>query len=262
MIVPVSANGSGPFEFLLDTGTQITTVDPSLAVELCLTNKRAEEVAGIGFQAAAYTAHLDLLESGSHAVANQKVLVYDLQSLQSNGLSIRGVLGEDFLEHFDILIDNAHGLLCLDDSSAMRASVKGTHIALSTLDNTPGGAPLPRSLIVKFHLSDAMRPVHLWLDSGTNFSFLYNPFEYPPRRTSPDAPQRSIGKDGAERVYVALPAQDLKIGSLELPKVSLFTLAGTRGDSGTRDFDGVLTMGLFRRIFICHADHFVVLEAR
>ena len=36
MIVAVSVNHSGPYNFLLDTGTQITMVDPSLAAELHL----------------------------------------------------------------------------------------------------------------------------------------------------------------------------------------------------------------------------------
>ena len=52
------------------------------------------------------------------------------QNLQSADLHIQGILGEDFLEHFDMLIDNAHSLLCLDDTGAMRAGVKGTHIPL------------------------------------------------------------------------------------------------------------------------------------
>ena len=56
--------------------------------------------------------------------------MYDLKNLQATGLDIQGVLGEDFLEQFDMLIDNAHSLLCLDDSGTMRTEVKGTHVAL------------------------------------------------------------------------------------------------------------------------------------
>lgn len=36
MIVAVSVNHSGPYNFLLDTGTQMTMVDPALAAELHL----------------------------------------------------------------------------------------------------------------------------------------------------------------------------------------------------------------------------------
>ena len=36
IIVPVTVNQTGPYDFLLDTGAQITTVDPALAKALDL----------------------------------------------------------------------------------------------------------------------------------------------------------------------------------------------------------------------------------
>ena len=36
IIVPVTINHSGPYDFLVDTGTQVTSVDPALAGELHL----------------------------------------------------------------------------------------------------------------------------------------------------------------------------------------------------------------------------------
>ena len=134
MIVVVLVNHSGPYNFLLDTGTQMTMVDPALAAELHLNTQGSAGVEGVGFLASAPFAQLDLLEVGSHAVANQKVLVFDFQNSHAVDLHLfRGVLGEDFLGEFDMLIDNAHNLLCLDDSSAMAADVKGPHIALMAL---------------------------------------------------------------------------------------------------------------------------------
>ena len=88
MIVAVSVNHSGPYNFLLDTGTQITMVDPSLAAELHLNTQGSAVVAGVGFQTAASFAQLDLLEAGSHAVANQKALVFDIKNPQSVDLQL------------------------------------------------------------------------------------------------------------------------------------------------------------------------------
>ncbi len=88
MIVAVSVNHSGPYNFLLDTGTQVTMVDPSLAAELHLNTQGSAEVAGVGFLASAPFAQLDLLEVGSHAVANQKVLVFDFQNSHSVDLHL------------------------------------------------------------------------------------------------------------------------------------------------------------------------------
>src|SRR6201987_1728253 len=124
IVLAVSINHFGPYDFLLDTGTQITFVDPSPAVELHLHTMGPAVVRGAGFHESASFTRLDMLEAGSHALANQKVLVYGLLNLRSVDPHVRGILGEDFLERFDLLIDYVHRLLCFDDSAVMRAEVK------------------------------------------------------------------------------------------------------------------------------------------
>jgi len=53
------------------------------------------------------------------------VLVYDMNKLQKAGFAIRGLLGEDFLSRFNLFIDRAHGVLCIDDTGTMEASLIG-----------------------------------------------------------------------------------------------------------------------------------------
>ena len=217
-------------------------------------------VAGAGSRQSASFANLDLIEAGSHAVAHQRVLVYDLQNLRSSDLHIQGILGEDFLEQFDVLIDNAHRLLCLDNSAAMRAEVTGPHIPLVAAAEPEDGVALPGLLIIAVRLSDGMRPVRLMIDSGTNSPVLYNTSQYMALPLSQSVPLRGNGVDGAQRIFLALPPQDVKVGSLELSRVPFFTLAGTQKNARLKGFDGVLPAGLFRRVFIDHADHFAILE--
>jgi hypothetical protein len=270
IVLAVSINHTGSYNFQLDTGTQITMIDPSLATGLHLETQGAAIVAGAGSRQSASIAKLDLLEAGSRSVANQRVVVYDLQNLQSADLHIQGILGEDFLEHFDMLIDNAHGLLCLDDTGGMRAGVKGTHILLVASAEPANGAVLPGLLIIEVRLSAGMRPVRLMLDSGANAPVLFNTSQYMAFNTSQymalqpfqSVPLRGSGVDGAQRNFSALSPQDVKIGSLELSRVPFFTLAGAQKDARLKGFDGVLPAGLFRRVFIDHADHFAVLEPR
>lgn len=260
MIVAVSVNHSGPYDFLLDTGTQFTMVDPSLAAELHLSNQDSIPVDGTGFHAAASSAQLDQLAIGSHTVAHLEAVVYTLKNLKSFDLHLRGVLGEDFLQHFDMLIDNGHKMLCLDESSAMRPDMKGNHIALVT--PVDGDDIPPNSLIIPVRLSGAVQPLRLKLDSGANAPFLYNASKLHAIVHLRVASLHGGGADGAQRSIIALPSQDVKIGTLEFSKVPFFALAGTAQDSGTSGFDGLLTVGLFRRAFICHAEHFAVLEPR
>jgi hypothetical protein len=259
MIVTVSVNHSGPYDFLLDTGTQFTILDPTLATALHLNNPDTIPLDGTGFHAAASSAQLDQLAIGSHAVAHLEAVVYSLQSLKSFDLHLRGVLGEDFLQHFDMLIDNAHKILCLDESSAMSPDMKGPRIALIT--PVDGDDVPPNSLIIPVRLSGAAQPLHLKLDSGANAPFLYGASQSRSAAKLRSASLHGTGTDGTQRAFVALPPQDMKIGSLEFFKVPFFTLAPTKENS-TSGFDGLLTMGLFRRVFICHAEHFAILEAR
>jgi hypothetical protein len=257
MIVPVSINHAGPFSFLLDTGTQMTMVDPALAATLHLETTGKAEVASVGIKASAAFAQAAQVEAGSHSVANQKVLVYDLANLQIFGVNIFGVLGEDFLEKFDMLIVNVHSLLCLDDSAAMRAEMKGTRVPLQA--QAADGSELAGSLIVVARLSDGMRPVRLKLDSGSNVPFLYNTSEYMALGMFRGASLHG-GSGAAQKTFMALPPQNMKIGSAELAKVPFITLAGAQKNTRTSEFDGLLTMGLFKRVFIDHADHFALLD--
>jgi hypothetical protein len=258
IVVAVSINHTGPYNFLLDSGAQITMIDPSLAAALHLDTQGAAVVSGVGSGRSASYARLDLVEAGSHTVANQKVLVYDLRNLHSDDQHLRGILGEDFLEQFDLLIDNGHRLLCLDDSAAMRAEVKGPHIPLVA---TAEADAMPGLLLITVRLSGGLRPVRLLLDSGVNEPILFNTSEYMLRRPSHDVPVRGSGVDGTQPILSALPPQVVKIGSLELSGVS-FLSTTTEKSSYAKGFDGVLTTGLFRRVFIDHADRFAVLEPR
>ena len=124
MLVGVSINHSGPYDFLLDTGTQMTVLDRSLAADLHVNATGPANVAGMSVQGDASYAQLDRIEVGDHGSANLNVLVYDMKNLQAAGFAIRGLLGDDFLSQYNVLIDNAHNVLCLNDTGAMQNGMK------------------------------------------------------------------------------------------------------------------------------------------
>ena len=260
MIVPVFVNHTGPYNFLLDTGTQKTIVDVSLAAELQLKSKGPAAVDGVGSHHAASLAQVDLLDAGSHSVANQEVFVYGLDQLRSSNISVRGFLGEDFLEHFDVLIDNSKRLLCLDDTEKLRRGIHDNPIPWLTSGKGVNGRPLLNSIVLKVQLTQGLKPLRLKLDSGANAPFLFDASHNLVAGGFHGTTMRGSGVDGAERTYITLPPQNMKIGSVAIPQVSLLTLESEQENSTTSDFDGLLTMGLFKRIFISQTDHFVVLE--
>src|SRR5258708_6541415 len=63
----VSVNHTGPYNFLLDSGAQITMIDLSLAAALHLDTQGLAVVTGVGSGQSASYAQLDLVEAGSHA---------------------------------------------------------------------------------------------------------------------------------------------------------------------------------------------------
>jgi hypothetical protein len=261
MIVPVTINHSGPYDFLVDTGAQMTAVDPSLAAELHLKIQGAADVVGVGFRTHASLAQLDLLEAGSQAVANPLVVVQNLQYLQPTDPHIRGILGGNFMEHFDVLIDYPHSMLCLDISKGMQPEVKGKHIALVTVPRPENEVLIPEPLIIPAHLSGVPDPqLLLLLDSGTNVPFLYDSSKYSSPQLAVNASLHGRSVDGGERRFAVLPPQDMQIGTLSLHQISFLTLAGTRTVSSKVEYDGLLTTGLFRRVYISYADRFVVLD--
>jgi hypothetical protein len=257
-IVPVSIDGAGPYDFLLDTGTRTTAIDRSLAGELHLTLQGAPVVEGITFRANASSARLDQLAAGSHAVANQNVLVYEFPA--ASVLPVRGILGEDYLQHFAMLLDNVHTLLCLDDSNAMRTSVKGPHIPLVAFGQAADGDTYSSPLIIEAHLSHQSQPVRLLLDTGANVCFLFKPSEHLLRSLDRGKPLDGIGGNASQTSYLEVPVQDMTIAALRLQNVSFFTPAVAQKNLQVTEFDGLVTTWLFRRVFIDHVGHFVVLE--
>jgi len=129
MIVGVSINHSGPYDFLLDTGTQMTVVDLTLAADLQLRSTGNAKVAGVSFQGPALYAKVDRFEVGDHVATNHAVLVYNMKNVQAEGFALRGLLGEDFLSRYDVLIDKAHNVLCMDDTGAMVDRMKDRHVS-------------------------------------------------------------------------------------------------------------------------------------
>jgi hypothetical protein len=261
IIVPVVINHTGPYEFLLDTGAGSTIVDPALATELHLKTQGSAEVVGVGFNTHTSFAYLDLLEAGSHSVANHPVEVQDLQPLQAADLHFRGILGGDFLGHFDVLMDYAHRMLCLDDTKVMQAVVKGGHIALVTPSQTPDEVPLTRLPIIPVRLSGfGERQLLLALDSGANASFLFNHAVNLAPGLRQTRQRDGYGADGVKRGFSILPPQSMQIGSLNIQQVSFATPADSGENALTSKEDGLLATVLFRRVFISYADRFVVLD--
>jgi len=259
ILVPVMLNGSGPYDFVLDTAAQVTTIDPALASELNLKLRGSAGVTGAGFSTRASYALVGSLQTGTHVLQNLLLLAHPLGQIQVSDVRVRGILGENFLEHFDLLLDYAHGIVCLDDKKQMQQKVKGEHIALSSPPHSERNLPFTDPPIIEVRASAIAKPLLLQLDSGINAPLLFDSTQL--RQTaSASVPLRSQGTDGVVWAYTVLAPQDIQVGMHSFHQISFVTPTNAGKDIPSTDIDGVVPTAMFQRAFIGYADHFAVLE--
>src|SRR3954453_14218260 len=97
LVIPVKINQSGPFDFMVDTGSQLNVIDPALAAQLNLKSQGTVGLVATAAYSQASVGELDSLEAGSHRVFKPLAVVQDLGPIQAADPRIRGVLGENFL---------------------------------------------------------------------------------------------------------------------------------------------------------------------
>ena len=233
-------------------------IEPALAIELHLSGDSEASVRSAGVRAAATVTQADLVEVGTHQVAGLKVVVFDIGIQQGQTRDLRGVLGEDFLGQFDLLIDNAHSMVCLDETGRMRAEAKGRRVALLT---SGAGAPAHVTTpVVAVRLSDGMRPVRLELDSGADVSFLFDT-SFLALGVFKLVPVPGSGASGASEVVQDRPGSDRKHRVYRTAEGSVcYLFDAAEGFAPVETLDGLLPSGLFKRVLISRAENFVILE--
>lgn len=113
-IVLVKVGNAGPFSFLLDTGAQSTLVDSDLFKVAHLVKVGDAVLAGIGNSGTpAAIAHVSI-SVGGQTEDNVKAIEYDMRKVQGPGdARMYGVIGQNFLENFTVIIDYQHSCLSL-----------------------------------------------------------------------------------------------------------------------------------------------------
>ena len=107
ILVPVRLNGTGPYQFVLDTGATFTCVDEQLAERLEL----PQPVGLVGYgatlgQSGAVTLHkIKTLEVGPAKASELTACALDLAGVNKLGLGAEGLLGLNFLRSFNVNID-------------------------------------------------------------------------------------------------------------------------------------------------------------
>ena len=262
IVVSVRLNHAGPFDFVVDTGAQISTVDASLALELGLKAEGTTGSGGVAMFARSEFAHIVLLEVGDRSVRDSLAVFRDVADLRAADPRIRGILGDSFLEHFDLVIDNHHKILCLDDTNSMASAFKADHIGLADPLGSNSDLPFTRPLIIAARVAGSSdNPMLLRLDSGSNAAVIYSPTTRLLNAAGESASSLVRVVDGKKQGFRVLPAFDLHIGKHTIPQVTFVVPMNSIGRGPSAREDGILPTMAFQRVLISSAGHYAAVES-
>ena len=107
LLVDVHANGHGPFQFAIDTGTSTTAIAPELAQQLGLKASPVGPLTTGGAQVNVTAGTLESFQVGRARIDDLVVVVADFFSMLSQAVGARldGIVGYNFLRNFRVVID-------------------------------------------------------------------------------------------------------------------------------------------------------------
>lgn len=240
VVVPVTLDGNGPFDFVVDTGTNTTLIDVELAAQLKLKPAGRQMLATLtGSQEV--TRYHSGVAVGSHLSGDLVVLAQKMDELHAVDRKIRGVLGLDFLLRFAFLLDYGCQRMELYDPAEAPNLEGGTRLPIEVAES--------RILITAFSKASVQNSWGLALDSGIPKVAIFEDRIIPP--------QHSEVQDGAIRVNSNLSRKsakvmtlpDLVIASRHLRDLLVVILPSSPAVQGHFE-DGLLPAVLFRRVLV------------
>jgi len=107
ILVDVQANGRGPFQFAIDTGTSTTAITRELAKQLGVATSPAGAGTTGGSAIDFHAGSLQSFQLGGAKVHNMPVIVADFFEMLSAavGAKLDGIVGYNFLRNYKVVID-------------------------------------------------------------------------------------------------------------------------------------------------------------
>ena len=249
VVVALMADAQGPFDFVLDTGADTTIVDPAVAKRLKLAPLgEVLQSTLVGAQALNCVA-MRTLAAGSAEVTNLVVLVEDLRELRNLDGQIAGIAGQDFLSHFNYVLDYRERSLRIERGNELRDSISGKRVAVEMRG---------KKMMVAAEVQGQDRAkLRLILDSGATSVVLL--------RVAAEAMHLGAYSNGQEITgggRMGLPVgrvHALRVGPHQFHEV-VVALSGA--EAGEQIGDGLLPTALFQKLFVNNRERFVVFNPR
>jgi predicted aspartyl protease len=143
VVVKVSINNAGPYNFVLDTGVGLMIItDPSLVDSIQIPTKRTIKVSGLGdgdAYEAFVTSPLNVNVSGivSHSVSAAIFKKDHFGLSQYAGISIHGLLGYEFFSQLAVKVNFTDSLITVSNPENMRRFKAGSRVPITIEENKP-----------------------------------------------------------------------------------------------------------------------------
>jgi predicted aspartyl protease len=247
IIVPVRINGVGPFNFLLDSGTNTTIIHREFARALQLKAVDRIELVTIAGTQIVPRSYLTEVIVGGVTALNIEALWSDLAEIRALDQNIHGVLGANFLKRFNYLIDYRSGRIEFEAGNEVERRLRGRRLPLVESED--------RIIILATAGREKLRLV---LDSGAPAIVL---FAAARQRLSSNLrlaqdPSFILATDCGRQVVETAILSNLQIGDASWREVPV-AIATPRAE---RREDGLLPMRLFQSIYINHRAGYAVLD--
>jgi len=250
IVVSLMAGEEGPFDFVLDTGADRTLVDPSIVSRLSLVSlDRVQQTTLAGVQTLT-RGSIHTLSAGPVHVENLLVLVQDLTELRKLDSHIKGIAGQDFLSHFNYLLDYRRHSIRIELASEIRDLMQGDRVPMETSEN--------RMIVESEAQSPGRAKLRLLLDSGANSLVLIHIAS----SQAVNLPTEERGLEVTSSGQIGLNVgrvHALTVGSEQFHDIAVALPAA---EPAERIGDGLLPTALFQALYVNNRESFVVFNPR
>ena len=247
IVIPVTVNGSGPHDFMLDTGANTTLVTPEFARQLRLRPIDRIELVTVSGAQLLVRSQLEQVSVGSATARGLEVLISELREARAAAPTIQGVLGENFLSQFNYLIDNRARRLEFETGAELETNLNGTRL--------PWAEQAGRWLASVPVNKERWRFV---LDSGLATMILFARNELALEWAAGVAEARQVRTDSGSRAVRQRRVRDLQLGPVKFTDLPVVVLAAEQA----RSEDGLLPTRLFERVYFNYRKGYLVLNPR
>lgn len=266
LILSVSLNGEGPYEFVLDTGTNTSLIDSGLVASLGLLPVDRITLSTLTGTTAVPRYFIKTLTLGDAEVQQVEVLAQDLRALHAVDRRIRGILGLSALRQYSFQIDNMRKRLDLYAGEEEQPFPTRTYTQVEVVQDcilVPALSKAARGRVLKLGLDSGVSQVVVWgesiLDRGSSSNRGAGSFRA--EGFTQAAATTRVRTNSSDSSAATARIDSLEIGPARLRSLSVVVL-GTGMPAPAPGEDGLLPVSLFRLVFFDRKNSRIFLEPK